>query len=163
RTAAPAALARRQSRRRHSHRPTTHERLAASPVMSHHGHVRKPLRDELPRDPRRIRRGSDEVRGIREGMRVPGFSLGGQPLPETPALSIAYRQMGRGADGSESWTRSVLRLLDHFGPFRLAYYEAVVRAADCRASANPCTGVITALPQSAAAIAEEHVSGGAQQ
>ena len=32
-------------------------------------------------------------------------------------------------------TRGVLRLLDTFGPFRLAYYETVLRAADCRASA----------------------------
>jgi CRISPR-associated endonuclease/helicase Cas3 len=158
-----SALALRQHHRKNNQEPTIHDLLAEYLVMSHHGHVRKTLRDELPRDPRRIRRGADEVRGIREGMRVPGFPLDGQPLPETPALSIACRQMGRGVDGSESWTRSVLRLLDCFGPFRLAYYEAVVRAADSRASANPCTGVVTAQPRSAADIAEERVSGGAQR
>src|SRR5207237_6734955 len=95
------------------------------------------LREELRRDPGRIQRGSDEVRGIKEGTPVSGFSMNGKQLPETPALSIACRQMGRSADGSESWTQSVLRLLDHFGPFRLAYYEALIRAADCRASASP--------------------------
>src|SRR5579884_1564518 len=158
-----SALALRQHRRRDGQLPTVHELLAEYLVMSHHGHVRKTLRDELPRDPRRVRRGSDEVRGIREGMRVTGFTLDGRPLPDTPALSIACRQMGRGQDGSESWTQSVLRLLDHFGPFRLAYYEAIVRAADCRASANPSTGVINAQPLSAEDRAEECVSGGAQR
>jgi len=110
-----SALALRQHQQRNGHEPTLHELLAEYLVMSHHGHVRKTLRDELPRDPRRIRRGSDEVRGIKEGTRVSSFSMDGKPLPETPALSIACRQMGRSADGSESWTRSVLRLLDHFG------------------------------------------------
>lgn len=154
-----SALALRHHHRRDDHQPTVHELLAEYLVMSHHGHVRKTLRDELPRDPRRIRRGSDEVRGIREGMRIPGFQLNGQPLPETSALSIACRQMGRGPDGSESWTQSVLRLLTHYGPFRLAYYETIVRAADCRASANPHTGIITAKPQSAADTLGECISG----
>ena len=131
--------------------------------MSHHGHVRKTLRDELPRDPRRIRREGDAVRGIREGTSVPAVSLNGQVLPETLALSIACRQMGRGPDGAESWTQTVLRLLDHFGPFRLAYFESIVRAADCRASANPRTGVITTEPRAAAASsAAMVVSGGVQ-
>lgn len=143
-----SALAFRQHHRLNHHEPTLHELLAEYLVMSHHGHVRKTLRDELPRNPRLIRRGSEEVRGIREGTPVSGFSMGGQPLPETAGLSIACRQMGRSADGSESWTQSVLRLLDHFGPFRLAYYEALVRAADCRASKTPSTNVVIAAPQS---------------
>jgi CRISPR-associated endonuclease/helicase Cas3 len=117
--------------------------------MAHHGYVRKALRDELPRDPRRIRRGSNEVRGIREGTAIPGVSINGSELPATTNVSIACRQMGRSPDGQEGWTRTVLRLLDYFGPFRLAYYEALVRAADCRASAEPKTGVVTAAPANA--------------
>ena len=142
-----SALAFRQHHHQKGHEPTLHELLAEYLVMSHHGYVRKTLRDELPRDPKRTQRGSDEVRGIKEGTPVRGFSMDGKPLPETPALSIACRQMGRSADGSESWTQSVLRLLDHFGPFRLAYYEALLRAADCRASAAPRTNVVVATPQ----------------
>ena len=69
--------------------------------------------------------------------------------------------MGRGLYGEESWTRSVLRLLEHFGPFRLAYFEAIVRAADRRASASPCIGVITAKPGPAAVTDEVLDSGGA--
>jgi CRISPR-associated endonuclease/helicase Cas3 len=139
-----SALAIRAEHRQNGHIPATHQILAEYLVMSHHGYVRKTLRDELPRDPRRIRRAPDEVRGIREGAQLPGFTLDGKPLPATDSLSIACRQMGRAPDGSESWTRSVLRLVDHFGPFRLAYYESLVRAADCRASAEPQTDVMVA-------------------
>ena len=142
-----SALALRQHHRRDGRVPTIHELLAEYLVMAHHGHVRKALRDDLPRDPRRIRRGPEEVRGIREGIAVPGFSINGQTLPATQAVSIACRRMGRSPDGQEGWTRTVLRLLEHFGPFRLAYYEALVRAADCRASAEPKTNVVIASPR----------------
>ena len=158
-----SALALRQHHRRDNQELPIHELLAEYLVMSHHGHVRKTLRDELPRDPGRIRREGDAVRGIREGAAVPAVSLNGQVLPETLALSIACRQMGRGPDGAESWTQTVLRLLDHFGPFRLAYFEAIVRAADCRASANPRTGVMTTKPRAAAVSTAIVVSGGGQR
>ncbi|MFO7905174.1 MAG: type I-G CRISPR-associated helicase/endonuclease Cas3g [Planctomycetota bacterium] len=154
-----SALALRQHHRRDGRDPTLHELLAEYLVMAHHGHVRKALRDELPRDPRRIRRGREEVRGIRERTPVPGFAINGKPLPATESLSIACRQMGRSPDGSESWTRTVLRLLDHFGPFRLAYYEALVRAADCHASAEPKTNVVIASPRQL----EETAVGAAQE
>jgi CRISPR-associated endonuclease/helicase Cas3 len=42
--------------------------------------------------------------------------------------------MGRDAGGNESYTRGVLRLLGHYGPFRLTYFEALFRASDIRAS-----------------------------
>ncbi|EAQ81514.1 hypothetical protein DSM3645_28072 [Blastopirellula marina DSM 3645] len=142
-----SALALRQHHRRDRRDPKICELLAEYLVMAHHGHVRKALRDELPRDPRRIRRGPDEVRGIRDQTPIPGVAINEKPLPATESLSIACRQMGRLPDGSESWTRTVLRLLDHFGPFRLAYYEALVRAADCRASAEPKTNVLIASPR----------------
>ncbi len=141
-----SALALRQHHRRDGCDPTIYELLTEYLVMAHHGHVRKTLRDELPRDPQHIRRGPDKIRGIREGMTVPGFSINDNTLPTTTALSISCRQMGRSPDGQEGWTRSVLRLLDHFGPFRLAYYEALVRAADRRASAEPKTNVVIASP-----------------
>lgn len=142
-----SALALRQHHRRDGRDPSIYALLAEYLVMAHHGHVRKVLRDELPRDPLRIRRGPDEVRGIREGTSVPGFSIDGIELSTTNGVSIACRQMGRSSDGQEGWTRTVLRLLEHFGPFRLAYYEALVRAADCRASAEPKTNMVIASPR----------------
>lgn len=156
-----SALALRQHHRNGQPELTISQLLAQYLVMSHHGHVRKTLRDELPRDPSRARREGNTVRGIRDGASVKAVSIVGQDLPATPALSIACRQMGRGPDGEESWTRSVLLLLDHFGPFRLAYFEALVRAADCRASANPSTGIVTVKPI-AVAKTRGVVSGGAR-
>jgi len=139
-----SALALRQYHRSNQHDPTIYQLLSQYLVMSHHGHVRKTLRDELPRDPWGTRQEGEMVRGIRAGVSVDAVSIAGQALPGTPAISISCRQMGRGTDGGESWTRSVLRLLDKFGPFRLAYFEALVRTADCRASAKPKTNVVIA-------------------
>jgi CRISPR-associated endonuclease/helicase Cas3 len=41
--------------------------------------------------------------------------------------------MGRHA-GAPSWVERVIALREQLGPFRLAYLEALVRAADVRAS-----------------------------
>jgi CRISPR-associated endonuclease/helicase Cas3 len=158
-----SALALRQHHRQNDNEPTLYELLAEYLVMSHHGYVRKTLRDELPPDPSRIRRGPDEVRGIKAGTSAPAFSIDGTELPKTESLSIACRQMGRGADGSESWTQTALRLLDHFGPFRLAYYEALLRAADRRASAEPCTNVTRATPCDSVEAIVGSSTGGDQQ
>ena len=37
-------------------------------------------------------------------------------------------------DGDHSWTQTVQGLLDHYGPFVLAYLESLVRISDWRAS-----------------------------
>jgi len=139
-----SALAMRALHTANGREATIFELLAEYLVMSHHGYVRKTLRDELPRDPTKFRKTANEVRGITEGTPVPGFRLDGKALPRNSGLSISCRQMGRSSDGSESWTQSVLRLLDRFGPFRLAYFESLIRAADCRASGEPHTDVISA-------------------
>lgn len=137
-----SALALRQHHRRSGRTPDIHELLAEYLVMSHHGYVRKVLRDELPREASRVGSSkSDEVCGIEDGTSVAGCEVLGERLPDTESLSIECRKMGRCEDGSESWTKSVLRLLDEFGPFRLAFYEAIFRAADWRASADPKTEV----------------------
>jgi hypothetical protein len=102
-------------------------------IMSHHGRVRKVLRDELPKFPRN-EKDTTTVRGIRDGDPLPPVVIEGQLLG-CDALSTDSRKMGRaGLHGHESYTRGVLRLLDHYGPFRLAFLEALFRAADIRAS-----------------------------
>lgn len=106
--------------------------LAEYVIMSHHGRVRKVLRDEIPRYPD-SEKDTNAVRGVTHGEGLPSVTIDGQSYG-CDSLSTDCRKMGRGTDGHESYTRGVLRLLDHYGPFRLAFFEALFRAADIRAS-----------------------------
>jgi len=106
--------------------------LAEYLIMSHHGHVRKVLRDELPKNPTAVK-DANTVRGICNGDELPAVSIGDKFLGCT-SLSTDCRRMGRDTEGHESYTRGVLRLLNHYGPFRLAFFEALFRVADIRAS-----------------------------
>jgi CRISPR-associated endonuclease/helicase Cas3 len=128
-----SALAFRQSEQaaHFTHRPIQ-SLLGEYLVMSHHGRVRKVLRDEIPRQPRKPK-DTETVRGVSNGDELPQVAVAGQTLG-CASLSTDCRRMGRDADGHESYTKGVLRLLDHYGPFRLAFYEALFRAADMRAS-----------------------------
>lgn len=108
--------------------------LAEYVIMSHHGRVRKVLRDEIPRFPKDAK-DTETVRGVRNGDALPDVMIDGRRLG-CASLSTECRKMGRSRDGHESYTRGVLRLMDHYGPLRLAFFEAVFRAADMRASAR---------------------------
>jgi CRISPR-associated endonuclease/helicase Cas3 len=101
-------------------------------IMSHHGRVRKVLRDELPRFPDSDK-DTNTVRGVAHGSAIQSVAINGNKLG-CDALSTDCRRMGRDANEHESYTRGILRLLEHYGPFRLAFFEAVFRAADIRAS-----------------------------
>ncbi|MCC5836081.1 MAG: CRISPR-associated helicase Cas3' [Opitutales bacterium] len=101
-------------------------------VMTHHGRVRKVLRDEIPIKPK-CAKALTIVRGIQQGDHIPALHTCKVDLPET-TLEIECRKMGRTDDGHESYTKGVLRLLEYYGPFRLAYLEMLLRAADARAS-----------------------------
>lgn len=108
--------------------------LVAYLLAAHHGKVRCSIR-ALPEDhapPEPVRR---HARGIWEGESVPAAELGdGLTIPET-SLTLRWMEMGRAGEGP-SWGERVLRLRSDrtLGPFRLAYLEALVRAADVRAS-----------------------------
>ncbi|MCX6848574.1 MAG: hypothetical protein NTY98_06615, partial [Verrucomicrobia bacterium] len=106
--------------------------LAEYLIMAHHGHVRKVLRDELPKN-HTERKNTETVRGIAQNDELPAIKIGVETLGPI-ILSTDCRRMGRDGHGNESYTRGVLRLLEHYGPFRLAYFEALFRAADIRAS-----------------------------
>jgi CRISPR-associated endonuclease/helicase Cas3 len=45
-------------------------------------------------------------------------------------------ELGLSIEGQPSWAERVLELLEIYGPFRLAYLEALLCAADRRASAK---------------------------
>jgi CRISPR-associated endonuclease/helicase Cas3 len=93
--------------------------LAEYVIMSHHGRVRKVLRDEIPKFPSAAK-DTNAVRGVSDGDPLPAVGIEGQTLG-------CY---------SLSTDCGVLRLLEHYGPFRLAFFEALFRAADIRASIN---------------------------
>ena len=101
-------------------------------IMCHHGRVRKVLRDEIPRFPDSDP-DTNNVRGVTDGSAIPPIEIKGKKLG-CESLSTDCRRMGRDPNGHESYTRSVLRVLEHYGPFRLAFFETVFRAADIRAS-----------------------------
>ncbi|MCL5746077.1 MAG: hypothetical protein M1541_19470 [Acidobacteria bacterium] len=128
-----SALALRQHHRSGERAPSVMDLLAEYLVMSHRGHVRKVLRDELPRAPRPCEVARDEVCGIVDGTSIDPVCVRDKMLTAGP-LSIECRQLGRCRDGSEGWAKCVVRLLESFGPLRLAYLEALFRAADWRAS-----------------------------
>ncbi len=103
-------------------------------IATHHGKVRLSIRalpDEEPPDPP----GTLFALGLHDGDELPTVDLGGETCPET-ALELSPMRMG----GEGSWTAQALRLRDELGPFRLAYLEALLRAADLRASAKERKG-----------------------
>jgi CRISPR-associated endonuclease/helicase Cas3 len=111
--------------------------LAAYVVAAHHGRVRVSIRSM----PGERNMGRDCVHGIEEGDVLLGCSLGSGIGRAATRLTLAATVLGRGEDGGSSWTDRVLRLRDGIGPFRLAYLEMLMRAADERASAKAGEGV----------------------
>lgn len=129
----PSALAFRQSeQKRHGADRPIASLLAEYLIMSHHGRVRKVLRDEIPRLPKDVK-DENTVRGVANGDKLPATAINGRKI-EGVFISTDCRRMGRDRNGHESYTRGVLRLLDIYGPFRLAFFETLFRTADVRAS-----------------------------
>jgi CRISPR-associated endonuclease/helicase Cas3 len=65
---------------------------------------------------------------------LPPIDLGELKTPEIP-LDLSFMKMGEGPYGP-SWLARTIALRDRLGPFRLAFLETLLRAADARASAR---------------------------
>lgn len=112
--------------------------LVAYLVASHHGKVRVSLH-AAPQDQDYRIKPSDSnglpIRGIREGDRLPPVTLtpSDSPLPEV-VLTLSPAAVGLSSRTGASWRERCVGLLDRHGPAALAFFEAVLRAADIRAS-----------------------------
>ncbi|MBV6416970.1 MAG: hypothetical protein CMLOHMNK_01588 [Steroidobacteraceae bacterium] len=105
--------------------------LVAYLILAHHGKVRMSLRamptEQADSGVKRF------ARGIHEGDLLPALEFDGEHSDAT-TLNLALMEIGLGGQGP-SWSERSLRLLDQYGPFRLAWLETLVRLADWRASA----------------------------
>jgi CRISPR-associated endonuclease/helicase Cas3 len=105
-------------------------------VCSHHGKVRMSWHaspaDQSSHDT------ALRIRGVRAGDVLPALSLadahgGRHTLPEAE-LVLAPAAVGLNPHTGRGWTERVLGLLERQGPFTLAWLEALMRAADQRAT-----------------------------
>ena len=98
-------------------------------VAAHHGKVRVTVRGQ-PGEPAGI------TLGVQEGSRTIGFQL------EDRAIAPVAISLRDTTHGTGSLTSNALRLRDRadLGPFRLAFCEALVRAADWQASSEGAAG-----------------------
>ncbi len=113
------------------HEDDTEANLIAYLIAAHHGKVRMSLR-ALSQE-REAPDGRLFARGVWDGDRLPAVQFAdGETTPEIE-LRLGLMQLGDGPQGP-SWTTRTQRLLKEHGPFRLAWYEALVRIADWRAS-----------------------------
>ncbi len=100
--------------------------LTAYIVAAHHGKVRMTIRSMPLEAP-------GYVRGIREGDVLPAFQIAEDVTVASTTLRLDIMHFGH---DEGSWTQRMLKLLNVYGPFRLAYLEALLIAADWAASAE---------------------------
>ena len=108
--------------------------LVAYLAAAHHGKVRGSLRsmpdERIPPDKKKR-----FARGVWDGDIIEETDLGGGVRVPGTTLDLSYMELGDGLLGP-SWSARILSLRDRHdhGPFRLAYLEALMKAADERAS-----------------------------
>lgn len=108
--------------------------LACYLAAAHHGKVRLSIRS-LPNEVHPPNTALRFARGIWDGDQLPITDLGNGVIAQATILSLEAMEMGLAENGNRSWAERILLLRDQLGPFRLAYLETLLRAADSRASA----------------------------
>jgi CRISPR-associated endonuclease/helicase Cas3 len=102
-------------------------------VAAHHGKVRMSVR------PRPNEVVANDARpfalGVWDRDELSATDLGDQISTPAVALDLAVATLGDGAQGP-SWLDRMARLLRTHGPFRLSYWEMLVRVADWRGTAR---------------------------
>lgn len=102
----------------------------------HHGKVRLSIR-ALPGEFKPDPVGAKFARGVHDGDVLPAVDLGNRYRTAEITLNLEPMLLGRDSSGQPSWLDRMVRLRDLLGPFRLAYLEALIRAADERVSRAP--------------------------
>ena len=110
--------------------------LVAYLIAAHHGKVRLNLRPLPAESPATGEDSPRFARGVWEGDEVPAIDLGGEETWAGGPLALSVMELGEHPETGASWTERTRHLLSQFGPFRLAWLEALVRIADWRASAK---------------------------
>jgi CRISPR-associated endonuclease/helicase Cas3 len=99
-------------------------------VAAHHGRIRSTLRS-VPGE------ATGFVFGVRDGDALPSVRIGDQIVPAVTLAPTTFTSIGADDQGSIPWHELAQQLLDRWGPFALAQFEALVRLADWRASSQP--------------------------
>ena len=107
-------------------------------IAGHHGKVRLAIRS-LPGEKPPDAKGRRFAQGIWDEDRLPPVTIAGLVHLPPLVLKLSVMEMGLSLDGgfpTPSWSDRMLALRDapQWGPFRLAFLEALLRAADVRAS-----------------------------
>ena len=97
-------------------------------IAAHHGRVRVSIR-ALPDEDQPASPDTYFALGVHDHDVLPAIELEGAMTREL-TLDLSPMRLG----GDRSWTANTLKLLHEIGPFRLAYLEMILRAADVRAS-----------------------------
>ena len=108
--------------------------IVAYLIAAHHGRVRLSIRS-LPNETGPPEADRLFARGIWQNDELPGVFMKDHGTMSRVRLDLSCMRMGDGPHG-ESWLARMLQLRDDpdAGPFRLAYWETLLRAADWRAS-----------------------------
>jgi len=110
--------------------------LVAYLAAAHHGKIRLSLRS-IPGETRPEDPSLRFARGVWDGDLIPECNLGDDTISPETVMDLSYMDFGDGPRG-ESWLSRTIALRDDktIGPFRLAYLEAILRAADWRVSSS---------------------------